>query len=286
MTRTSWDFFVAHAGPDKETAERLYDLLADHSRVFLDSRCLRLGDDWDFELAKAQHNSFISVILVSTHTSAAYYLREEVAAAIALARQQPESHRVVPIYIDRESNAPEVPYGLRLKHGIALGEGSSLADVADKLLALHRSLRGSGAPQESRPSQPPVPRAPAEARALRPPAFDLSGFEELRAYAYSASGLNLTSRDAIAWAEAKLAEGPAFDLARFKQLRDYAYSLSGLNMTRHAAAVWAEQRVPPGAFDLEEFRKLRDYAYSVSGLNLSAKDATEWAERQPRGKER
>ena len=49
-----WDFFLAHAGPDLASAERLYALLSAESRVFLDSYCLRLGDDWDLELACAQ----------------------------------------------------------------------------------------------------------------------------------------------------------------------------------------------------------------------------------------
>jgi|WetSurMetagenome_2_1015567.scaffolds.fasta_scaffold02903_14 hypothetical protein len=39
-----WDFFIAHAGTEKATAERLYDLMTGDPRVFLDSRCLEYGD--------------------------------------------------------------------------------------------------------------------------------------------------------------------------------------------------------------------------------------------------
>jgi hypothetical protein len=66
-----WDFFLAHAGADKETAESLYEYLVDKCRVFLDSRCLRLGDDWDTELATAQRRSLVTVVLVSINTAAA-----------------------------------------------------------------------------------------------------------------------------------------------------------------------------------------------------------------------
>ena len=48
-----WDVFIAHAGGDTATAERLYDLLVAGCRPFLDTRCLLLGDDWDTQLAEA-----------------------------------------------------------------------------------------------------------------------------------------------------------------------------------------------------------------------------------------
>ena len=50
------DFFLAHAGPDTATAERLYGLLADETSFFLDSRSLVLGDDWDRHLPR--HSGF------------------------------------------------------------------------------------------------------------------------------------------------------------------------------------------------------------------------------------
>jgi hypothetical protein len=138
-----WDFFLAHAGADKEKAESLYEYLADKSRVFLDSRCLRLGDDWDAELAAAQRHSLVTVVLVSINTEAAYYEREEVAAAIALARKDRDKHRVVPVYTDvTRSDDARIPYGLRLKHGISLGDDCTLADAAARLLDLRVSLSG------------------------------------------------------------------------------------------------------------------------------------------------
>ena len=66
-----WDFFIAHAGADASIAAALYDLLSASSKVFLDSRSLELGDDWDGEIPKAQRQSFITVVLVSSRGDAA-----------------------------------------------------------------------------------------------------------------------------------------------------------------------------------------------------------------------
>lgn len=138
----SWDFFIAHAGADNGPAEQLYEMLVADSRVFLDSRCLQLGDDWDVKLAQAQMASAITVVIVSERTDAAYYQREEIAAAIALARENAGIHRVIPIFLapERDLRAP-LPYGLRLKHGITLGELVSLSDAAKRLLDLLRDIQ-------------------------------------------------------------------------------------------------------------------------------------------------
>lgn len=140
---SQWDFFLAHAGPDLPRAEELYDRLADRARVFLDSRCLLLGDDWDTSLAAAQRASRITVVLVSSRTDEAYYEREEIAAALAMARKAREKHRVVPVFLDGQIG-DDVPYGLRLKHGLTISEGLSLADAATSLLELLERLHRAG----------------------------------------------------------------------------------------------------------------------------------------------
>jgi hypothetical protein len=145
-----WDFFIAHAGPDKVAAEALYECLATKSRVFLDSRCLLLGDNWDEKLVEAQKAAVVTVVLVSSNTEQAYYQREEIAAAIALARSDKEKHRVVPVYIDQPGS---VPYGLRLKHGIQVPESSGLGQAAVQLLGLLENLK-SQAPAQGRLTAP------------------------------------------------------------------------------------------------------------------------------------
>jgi hypothetical protein len=63
--KCKWDIFLAHAGADTPAAEKLYDLLESNCNVFLDSRCLSLGDTWDSELALSQKQSLITVVLIS-----------------------------------------------------------------------------------------------------------------------------------------------------------------------------------------------------------------------------
>jgi len=138
----NWDFFIAHASADKVPAETLYQILVQRSRVFLDMKCLRLGDDWDARIAEAQRASFVTVVLLSNRTDAAYYQREEIAAAIALAREDASAHRVVPVFLSPEENLRvEIPYGLRLKHGICLGDQVDLEAAAQLLLDLLESVQ-------------------------------------------------------------------------------------------------------------------------------------------------
>ncbi|HET9933806.1 MAG TPA: toll/interleukin-1 receptor domain-containing protein [Polyangiaceae bacterium] len=127
-----WEFFIAHAGADIESAEELYGYLNSAASVFLDKACLLLGDDWDRKLAAAQRASLVTLVLVSSQTDQAYYQREEIAAAIDLARRNENNHRVIPIYLD---GATEPPYGLRLKHALRLGAELSMSDAAAQLLA-------------------------------------------------------------------------------------------------------------------------------------------------------
>ncbi len=130
-----YDFFIAHSGKDRAAAERLFDLLSPLCRVFLDVRSLKLGDDWDQALSQAQRASRVTVVLVSSHTEVAYYQREEMAAAITLART--EAHRVVPVYLEGwPTDGTQVPYGLRLKHSLSLSEAGGLEGTALKLTEL------------------------------------------------------------------------------------------------------------------------------------------------------
>jgi len=139
----TWDLFIAHAGPDLALAKQLYALVHTQVKTFLDSECVKLGDDWDAMLSGAQSQTLVSVVLVSTNTDKAYYQREEIAAAIAMARKDAESHRVVPIFVGKDGEEAAIPYGLRLKHGIILSDELNLEDAADRLIELVHQLRSS-----------------------------------------------------------------------------------------------------------------------------------------------
>lgn len=142
-----WDFFIAHAGPDTRVAETLFGHLVERSRPFLDSKCLRLGDEWDAALVQAQRRASVTVVLVSASTPQAYYQREEIAAAIAMAREGSASrHRVIPVYLPGTSATDEwVPYGLRLRHGVELSSEAELQPLAERLLDPGRASGPSGA---------------------------------------------------------------------------------------------------------------------------------------------
>lgn len=156
-TSTTWDLFLAHAGNDAAPAEVLYDLLATKHRVFLDKRNILLGDDWDLTISRAQRAARITVVLVSNKYPNAYYLREEIAAAIDMARKDPDGHRVVPVFLDGwPSDQAGIPYGLRLKHGIDAKAVGGMSAVAGALEVLLAQLAGKPSP----PPSPPPPTAP------------------------------------------------------------------------------------------------------------------------------
>ena len=130
-----WDFFLAHAGEDLPVAQDLYVKLAPPAKVFLDAVTMLPGDDWDIELRNAQRASLISVILVSANSNDAYYQREEIAAAVDMARQDPRSHRVVPLYVNaKEIPRDGIPYGLRLKHSLYVPQSGDLSETGTRLL--------------------------------------------------------------------------------------------------------------------------------------------------------
>ena len=69
-----------------------------------------------------------------------------------------------------------------------------------------------------------------------------------------------------------------FDIEKFKELRDFAFSVNGLNLTKAEADAWAQARLDnPRPFDIARFKELRDFAFSANGLNLTAAEAIRWA---------
>jgi len=151
LARTKkYDIFLAHATPDKESAKKLYDLLNRSAEVFLACESLDPGDSWPDEIPHAQKQSLMTVVLVSSRSDQAYYQSEEIAAAIEMARKDPESHRVVPVYLDDPGS--QVPYGLRRIQGLYLSELGSLGNIASRLLSTLTKLK-FGTLQEQQAAQ-------------------------------------------------------------------------------------------------------------------------------------
>jgi hypothetical protein len=149
--KVSYDFFLAHAGPDAAQAERLYDMLSAKSTVFLDTRSVPLGDVWDHVIAEAQRSSRLTVVLVSASTGAAFYQQEEIATAIGMAREDPTRHRVVPVYL----GVTPPPYGLLRFQGLVVPDGIMPQRVAERLLTTLRETGGRAPESAGGPVQLP-----------------------------------------------------------------------------------------------------------------------------------
>lgn len=135
-----YHYFLAHAGPDAERARELRERLLPDVLAFLDCYDLAPGDNWDVELPRRQRLARATVALVSAATESAYYLREEIAAAIAYQRRDPTEHRLIAVYLDGVSSDPaKIPYGLRIAHTLDAarlgwdGVAAELKAIAAKL---------------------------------------------------------------------------------------------------------------------------------------------------------
>jgi uncharacterized SAM-dependent methyltransferase len=137
-----WDIFIAYSAKDKVVAEQFHTALKSGCRPFIDSKCLELGATFDRELPVAQRASMMTVVLVSKSTEEAFYQREEIAAAISLARRDKDAHRVVPVSLDGEIT-DTLPFGLGRLQGLSLRDGS-IEEIAGKLIALVNQLRKTG----------------------------------------------------------------------------------------------------------------------------------------------
>ena len=137
----TWDFFIAHAGADKAAAEDLYSRLTPAARTFLDTQELRPGDDWTLELLRAQRRSLITVVLLSSRTESAFYQRDEIVRAVQMMRDNPETHRVIPVHLNDVADAPVFDYGLKPLHALFVTSESGLDAVASALITTLTSLR-------------------------------------------------------------------------------------------------------------------------------------------------
>jgi TIR domain len=155
MAGPRYTFFLAHSGRDTEHAKELRNLLHPDVSVFLDAIDLLPGDEWDMELPRRQRQAIATVAMLSSGTEAAYYLREEIASAIAYHRQEPDAHRLIPVYLDGTPKDPaQIPYGIRLRHCLDAAR-LGMAGVAVELKKVAKLLGTSPVP--SLPAYMPKP---------------------------------------------------------------------------------------------------------------------------------
>lgn len=149
MAEPAHTFFIAHAGRDVAAAKELCGLLRPGVSVFLDACDLAPGDRWDVELPRHQRGARATVAVLSASVDDAFYLKDEMATAIALHRAEPNAHRLIPVYLD--GVPPQPPYGLRGLHALdakALG----MTGVAAKLKQLAADLEQRPLPPEVEPT--------------------------------------------------------------------------------------------------------------------------------------
>jgi uncharacterized protein YjbI with pentapeptide repeats len=144
-----WDVFLAHASADGHVAERLYDRLSAHARVFLDSRTLRLAAPWDSQIAEAQASSRVTVALISSKAAESFYVRAEIQKAISMSRQPGTPHSLVPVFLEPMQNIRDMPYGVELIQGIRLFDGARIAEAAQSILDLLAGADESAGSEES-----------------------------------------------------------------------------------------------------------------------------------------
>jgi TIR domain len=129
-----WDFFIAHSNEDKDTARMLYTYIkATKFTAFLDQISIPKGSYWDESTLKAQNASLITIALISSNVQKAHYARDEIHTGIKLTRNNPEKHKIVPIYLDSLAESSDTVYGLRLIQGISLTSVGTLEKLAEIL---------------------------------------------------------------------------------------------------------------------------------------------------------
>lgn len=137
----SFDFFISYAGSDIAYAEMLTDALQPVGRIFLAPRSGLPGEDWPTRLVTAIRDTWVTLVIISRHTPAAYFQREEILLAVEEARAG--FHAVVPIRLAERGEMPPLPVGLKSKNCLDFHSGSQdeIDSVIDRLLATRDDIR-------------------------------------------------------------------------------------------------------------------------------------------------
>lgn len=106
--------FITYAGPDIAHAHALHAALeAEGHAAYLDAHNLKPGDPWDTPITAALAAAELIVVLLSPTWKQrdAWYAHDEVARAVARARDTADSVRVVPVIMDHVKPV-DMPSGL------------------------------------------------------------------------------------------------------------------------------------------------------------------------------
>lgn len=132
-----WEIFLCHANLDVRFADRLHDLLRSKLSVFLASKSIKPGAEWNAEIKAAQTVVHTTVVLISSNTPTAPHQQEEIGRAISRREQQGGQHRIIPVYLPGIGpDSREVPPALQALHAVTLRSDEDLPAVATKLYKL------------------------------------------------------------------------------------------------------------------------------------------------------
>jgi hypothetical protein len=172
------------------------------------------------------------------------FVRIEIDSAIRLGKQ------IVPVLLHktqmpRADALPEPLKPLARLHAVRLTQERFKSDAQ----VLIKVLQGPPIEAETARKRESVARTgalptalgnfPARTHASDVPPFEVKRFEELKEFAFSRSGLNMTMGQAKRWALEHANDVPPFEVKRFEELKKFAFSRSGLNMTMGQAKKWA-----------------------------------------------
>lgn len=125
--------FISYAGPDAGLAAALAAAIEQAgARAWIDARDAMCGDRWDEVIPAALQAASRVAVLVTPSWGTSWYAPEEVARAIAFARQHGLKRHIVPV-LHGEIDPQRLPYGLfnlvpiRVKGGDWLAAGRLLA---------------------------------------------------------------------------------------------------------------------------------------------------------------
>jgi cellulose biosynthesis protein BcsQ len=138
------DVFISHPHEDTEAADALYEaLVREGASVFVDTRSLELGDQWDEALYRARERAKMIVVLLSHHYKRRSILALELDHVARLAKEQ--STAVVPIFLDSEGFSLAPP-DFQQRFGIFRDDELSWDDIARRLVRQLRTPRAPAAP--------------------------------------------------------------------------------------------------------------------------------------------
>ena len=137
----SFDFFISYAGPDIAYAQTLSNALQPAGRIFIAPQSELLGEDWPNRLTATIRDTWVTLAIISRHTPAAHFQREEILLAVEETRAG--FHTVIPIRLALYGEMPPLPIGLKSRTCCDLRSGSQeeIDSIIDRLLAARDDIR-------------------------------------------------------------------------------------------------------------------------------------------------